>query len=215
VHFSSPVTAIEAEADATWVVRTATRTVRAQHVVNAAGGWSSETAALAGISAPVVHSKRNVYASAAGAVDRVIPMTCDMATGVYMRTDGDRLLFGLSNPRQTDGYDTAVDWGWLETLLSIATERFPWLADLPLDTKACWAGTYENTPDAKPLIGPEPTAPGWIHACGFSGHGVMQAPEVGRLVAEQVTDGAITSLDVRSMGPERFAGGIRWLDMVI
>lgn len=215
VHLSSTVTAIETGADDTWVVRTPTRTVRAQHVVNAAGGWSSETAALAGISAPVVHSKRNVYASAAGAVDRVIPMTCDMATGVYLRSDGDRLLFGLSNPHQSDGYDTEVDWAWLEDLLGIASRRFPWFADLPLDSRACWAGTYENTPDAKPLIGPEPSAPGWIHACGFSGHGVMQAPEVGRLVAEQVTNGAITSLDVSSMGPQRFADGILGLDMVI
>jgi sarcosine oxidase subunit beta len=215
VQLGSAVTGIETDADGTWVVRTATRTVQAQHVVNAAGGWSSETAALAGISAPVVHSKRNVYASAAGAVDRVIPMTCDMATGVYLRSDGDRLLFGMSNPRQADGYDTEVDWDWLETLLSVASERFPWLSDLPLDYRACWAGTYENTPDAKPLIGPEPSAPGWIHACGFSGHGVMQAPEVGRLVAEQVTDGAITSLDLTPMSPQRFAGGIRGLDMVI
>jgi sarcosine oxidase subunit beta len=209
------VTGIERDTDGTWVVRTGMRTVRARHVVNAAGGWSSETAALAGISAPVVHSKRNVYASASGAADRVLPMTCDMATGVYLRSDGDRVLFGLSNPRQTDGYDTEVDWGWLEVLLGIAENRFPWLADLPLDSRACWAGTYENTPDAKPLLGPEPSAPGWIHACGFSGHGVMQAPEVGRLVAEQVSQGAITSLDVSSMSPQRFAGGTRALDMVI
>jgi sarcosine oxidase subunit beta len=215
VHFGDAVTAIEHDTDGTWVVRTAMRTVRARHVVNAAGGWSSETAALAGISAPVVHSKRNVYASASGAADRILPMTCDMATGVYLRSDGDRVLFGLSNPRQTDGYDTEVDWGWLEVLLGIAENRFPWLADLPLDSRACWAGTYENTPDAKPLLGPEPSAPGWIHACGFSGHGVMQAPEVGRLVAEQVSRGAITSLDVSSMSPQRFAGGTRALDMVI
>jgi sarcosine oxidase subunit beta len=215
VHFGSAVTRIERDIDGTWVVRTGMRTVRARHVVNAAGGWSSETAALAGISAPVVHSKRNVYASASGAADRVLPMTCDMATGVYLRSDGDRILFGLSNPRQTDGYDTEVDWDWLEVLLGIAEKRFPWLADLPLDSRACWAGTYENTPDAKPLLGPEPSAPGWIHACGFSGHGVMQAPEVGRLVAEQVSQGAITSLDVSSMSPQRFAGGIRALDMVI
>jgi sarcosine oxidase subunit beta len=130
VHFGSAVTGIERDTDDTWVVRTGMRTVRARYVVNAAGGWSSETAALAGISAPVVHSKRNVYASASGAADRVLPMTCDMATGVYLRSDGDRVLFGLSNPRQTDGYDTEVDWGWLEVLLGIAENRFPWLADL-------------------------------------------------------------------------------------
>ncbi|MCW2866792.1 MAG: dependent oxidoreductase [Marmoricola sp.] len=215
VHFDSPVTAITSRPDGSWVVHTATRTVHAQHVVNAAGGWSAETAAMVGIDAPVVHSKRNVYASAARADQPAVPMTCDMATGVYMRSDGDRLLFGLSNPRQADGYDTQVDWEWLETLLETAGARFPWLADVPLDFKACWAGTYENTPDAKPLLGPDPSAPTWIHACGFSGHGVMQAPEVGRLVAEQVTTGAITSLDLSPMSVERFASGVEWLDMVI
>ena len=189
VRMASPVTGIAARADGGWEVRTAARSVLAQHVVNAAGGWSAETAALAGLSVPVVHSKRNVYATASGAVDHDIPMTCDMATGVYMRSDGDRLLFGGTRPGQPDGYDTKVDWDWLEVLLGIASERFPWLADMPLDTRACWAGTYENTPDHRPLLGPEPSAPGWIHAGGFSGHGVMQAPEVGRLVAEQVTCG--------------------------
>jgi sarcosine oxidase subunit beta len=217
LHLGSAVTGIEAQTDGSWMVRTATGLVRSQHVVNAAGGWSSQTAALAGISAPVVHSKRNVYATASGALDQVLPMTCDMTTGAYLRTDGDRLLFGMAKPGQVDGYDTSVDWDWLEGLLEIASGRFPWLADLPLDRKACWAGTYENTPDAMPLLGPEPSAPGWIHACGFSGHGVMQAPEVGRLVAEQVSNGAITSLDVSSMGPHRFVGdsGTRRLDMVL
>jgi sarcosine oxidase subunit beta len=45
----------------------------------------------------------------------------------------------------------------------------------------------------------------------------MQAPEVGRLVAEQVSHGAITSLDVTPLGPERFAGrnGTHGLDMVL
>lgn len=217
VHLNSAVTGIESLADGTWVVRTAKRALHAHHVVNATGGWSSQTAALAGISAPVVHSKRNVYATASGAVDRPIPMTCDMGTGVYLRSDGDRLLFGMARPGQADGYDTEVDWDWLESVLDIATQRFPWLANLPLDSRACWAGTYENTPDAKPLIGPEPSAPGWIHASGFSGHGVMQAPEVGRLVAEQVTQGAITSLDVTPLGPQRFerGSGTRRLDTVL
>jgi sarcosine oxidase subunit beta len=218
VHLRSPVTAIRTLDDGTWEVSTPTRTVRAQHVVNAAGGWSGETAALAGLSVPVVHSKRNVYATASGAVNRDIPLTCDMGTGVYLRSEGDRVLFGATRPGQADGYDTQVDWDWLEGLLGIASERFPWLADLPLDTRACWAGTYENTPDRMPLLGPEPSAPGWIHASGFSGHGVMQAPEVGRLVAAQVTTGAITSVDVTCMSAERFSGegaAVRGLDMVI
>jgi sarcosine oxidase subunit beta len=206
VHLGSPVTGVDRLPDGAWRLTTPTGAVVAQHVVNAAGGWSAETAALAGLVAPVVHSRRNVYASASGAVDRDLPLTCDMTTLAYLRSEGDRVLFGGTRPGQEDGYDTRVDWDWLEGLLGVASVRFPWLADLPLDRRACWAGTYENTPDRLPLLGPDQTAPTWIHACGFSGHGVMQAPEVGRLVAEQVATGAVTGLDLSPMDPGRFSG---------
>lgn len=183
----SPVTRVEALGDGSWELHTPSCTVVAQHVVNAAGGWGAETAALAGLDIPVVHSKRNVYATVAGAFDRDFPLTCDMRTGVYLRSEGGRVLFGGTRPGQEEGYDTRVDLEWQEGLLTLAYKCFPWLADLPLDRLACWAGTYENTPDHMPLLGPDPGAPTWIHACGFSGHGVMQAPEVGRLIAEQIS----------------------------
>jgi sarcosine oxidase subunit beta len=205
VHLGSPVTAVDPLPDGAWELTTPSGPVVAQHVVNAAGGWSAETAALAGLVAPVVHSRRNVYASASGSVDRDLPLTCDMSTLAYLRSEGDRVLFGGTRPGQEDGYDTRVDWDWLEGLLGVVTVRFPWLAELPLDRRACWAGTYENTPDRLPLLGPDPTAPTWIHACGFSGHGVMQAPEVGRLVAEQVATGATTGVDLSPLDPGRFS----------
>lgn len=208
VRLGTPVTGALARPDGSWLLSTPNGAVLAQHVVNAAGGWSGETSALAGLDAPVVHSRRNVYASAAGAVDRDLPLTCDMSTLAYLRSEGDRVLFGGTRPGQEDGYSTLVDWDWLEGLLEVASERFPWLADLPLDRRACWAGTYENTPDHLPLLGPHPTAPTWVQACGFSGHGVMQAPEVGRLVAEQVTTGTMTGLDLSPMDPARFAGDV-------
>ena len=208
VRLGTPVTAARARPDGSWLLSTPTGSIVGQHVVNAAGGWSGETSALAGLSAPVVHSRRNVYATAAGAVDRDLPLTCDMTTLVYLRSEGDRVLFGGTRPGEQDGYSTQVDWDWMEGLLEVASERFPWLAELPLDRRACWAGTYENTPDHLPLLGPDPTAPTWVQACGFSGHGVMQAPEVGRLVAEQVTTGAMTGLDLSPMDPGRFAGDL-------
>jgi sarcosine oxidase, subunit beta len=89
-------------------------------------------------------------------------------------------------------------------VLEIAVARFPWLAGLPLDRAACWAGTYENSPDHHGILGADPAAATWINACGFSGHGLMQAPEIGRLAAEQVTRGAITSIDASALRIERF-----------
>jgi sarcosine oxidase subunit beta len=188
-----------------WTVTAGERPIRATHVVNAAGGWAGELAGLADLSVPVVHSRRNIYATAPGAYDRQVPMTIDLGTGVFVRTEGPRLLFGGARPDQADGYDVTVDWPWMEAVLEQAVARFPWLADLPLDRTGCWAGTYEITPDHHGVLGADPSAPGWVNACGFSGHGLMQAPEIGRLVAEQVVEGAITSVDASALRLERFA----------
>ncbi|HUA31507.1 MAG TPA: FAD-dependent oxidoreductase, partial [Streptosporangiaceae bacterium] len=209
VRFGHRVTAIARENDgADWTVTAGGQTVQARHLVNAAGGWAGEVAALAGLTVPVTHSRRNIYATAPGALDRLnigpLPMTIDLGTGVYVRSEGPRLLFGAARPDQPDGYDVSVDWPWMESVLALAVPRFPWLEDLPLDRAGCWAGTYENSPDHHGILGPDPAAPTWVHACGFSGHGLMQAPEIGRLVAEQVTTGAITSLDTAPLRPDRF-----------
>jgi sarcosine oxidase subunit beta len=216
VLFRHPVSAIT-ESGGGWRVAAGGARFRAQYVVNAAGGWAGEVAALAGLTVPVVHSRRNIYATAPGALTAPLPMTIDLGTGVYVRSEGPRLMFGRSRPDQADGYDTSVDWPWMESVLALAVARFPWLADLPLDRAACWAGTYENSPDHHGILGAHPTAPAWINACGFSGHGLMQSPEIGRLVAEQIQAGAITSLDTSALRLERFAaasGGRERLGLV-
>jgi sarcosine oxidase subunit beta len=208
VRFSAPVTAVEPDGDG-WRVTVGDSAVRARHVVNAAGGWAGELAALAGLDVPVVHSRRNIYASAAGALDAVLPMTIDVASGVFVRSEGPRLLFGAANPAQPDGYRTDVDWPWMESVLARGVDRFPWLAELPLDRAACWAGTYENTPDLHGILGAHPDAPSWVNACGFSGHGLMQGPQIGRLVAEEIVDGGAHSHDIAPLRLERFADATR------
>ena len=204
VRFRRPVTSAS-RVGSGWVVRAGPDEIAAAVVVNAAGGWAAQTAALARLTVPVVHSRRNIYASAADALGRRLPMTIDLASGVYLRSEGDRLLFGGPASPRAAGYSTEVDWPWLEEVLLLGVPRFGWLADLPLDRSAAWAGTYEMTPDNQGILGPHPDAPAWFNACGFSGHGFMQAPEIGRLVAEEVTVGEITSTDVTPLRIERFA----------
>jgi sarcosine oxidase subunit beta len=206
VHFRRRVIGLDAHADGSWTVRAGELTLRAQHVVNAAGGWAGEVAALAGLDVPVVHSRRNVYSSAPGALPAPLPMTVDFTSGFYLRSEGPRLLFGGARPDEADGYRTDVDWPWMEQLLELGSRRFPWLVDVPLDRAGCWAGTYENTPDHHGILGAAGEAPTWVNACGFSGHGMMQAPEIGRLAAEQVVTGAITSVDAAPLRLDRFAG---------
>jgi sarcosine oxidase subunit beta len=204
VLFGSRVTGIAAAAGG-WQVTAGRHRITATSVVNAAGGWAGELAALAGLDVPVVHSRRNIYSCAPHALAAAVPMTVDLGTGVYVRTDGSRLLFGAGRLDQPDGYDTSIDWPWMESVLERAEQRFPWLTELPLDRTGCWAGTYENTPDHHGILGADPAAPGWVNACGFSGHGLMQAPEIGRLVAEQIVDGRIGSVDATALELGRFA----------
>jgi len=204
VRFRHAVTSLD-RATPGWVVRTGPEEFAAGLVVNAAGGWAGQVAALAGLEVPVVHSRRNIYASAPGALDRTLPMTIDLASGVYVRTEGDRLLFGGPASPHSAGYSTEVDWAWMEEVLYRGIPRFPWLAELPLDRAASWAGTYEMSPDSQGILGPHPDAPAWFNACGFSGHGFMQAPEIGRLVAEEVVTGQISSVDVTPLRIQRFS----------
>jgi sarcosine oxidase, subunit beta len=207
VRFRRPVTSA-GRAGSGWVVRAGPDEVAAAVVVNAAGGWAGQTAALAGLTVPVVHSRRSIFAGAPGAPGapgKRLPMTIDLASGVYLRSEGDRLLFGGPASPRSAGYSTEVDWPWLEEVLRLGVRRFGWLADLPLDRSAAWAGTYEMTPDHQGILGPYPDAPAWFNACGFSGHGFMQAPEIGRLVAEEVVTGEVTSTDVTPLRIERFA----------
>ncbi|MDA8435302.1 MAG: FAD-dependent oxidoreductase [Actinomycetales bacterium] len=204
VRFRRPVTAVRPAGD-DLVVEAGRDEIHAGVVVNAAGGWSGEVASLAGVEVPVHHSRRSIFASAARAVPGRRPMTIDMATGVFLRSEGERLLFGGPPSPRHLGYSTAVDWPWMEELLALGVESFPWLADLPLDRSACWGGTYEMSPDHQGILGRHPEVPALYNACGFSGHGLMQSPVLGELVAEDVVDGVITSLDVAPLRIERFA----------
>jgi len=208
VRFRHAVTSLE-RAAAGWVVSAGPEEFAAGLVVNAAGGWAGQVAALAGLDVPVAHSRRNIYAGAPGAFGRRLPMTIDLASGTYLRSEGDRLLFGGPPSPRSAGYSTQVDWPWMEEVLRLGVPRFPWLAELPLDRAASWAGTYEMSPDSQGILGPDPDVPAWFNACGFSGHGFMQSPEIGRLVAEEVVTGRVASTDVTPLRIQRFSQAAR------
>lgn len=205
VHFQQPISAIERLGDE-WALSTPEGALRARYVVNAAGGWAGEVAAMAKLDVPVEHIRRMIFASAAGALDRQVPMTIDVRTGFYLRSEGSRLLMGCANPDEKPGYTTRMDWKWLEPALEFGVRRFPWLAEVPIDNAASWAGTYEVTADHRPFLGAMPESPTWINACGFSGHGVMQAPMVGQVTAEEVLDGRAAAVDIDPLRIDRLAG---------
>jgi sarcosine oxidase, subunit beta len=189
-----------------WVVLTNKGRLEGDVVVNAAGAFSGEVGQRAGLDIPVLPYRRNIYATApAPNFPHPTPLIIDMTTGVYLRSEGERFIFGLSNHDEVAGDNQAVDWAWLEHTLDLALPRFPFLENAGLDRKACWAGLYEITPDHIPILGRMPNAENFYNACGFSGHGVQHAPATGFILSEEILDGAAHTFDISDFRYERFA----------
>jgi sarcosine oxidase subunit beta len=87
----------------------------------------------------------------------------------------------------------------------MAVEVFPPLEEA--DLRYRWCGLYEMSPDRHPVIGPAPGVEGFYLANGFSGHGFQHAPIVGKLLAELIVEGAAQTVDVSSLGLDRFIEG--------
>ncbi len=186
-------------------VRTPVGEVRSERTVICAGPWAALVAALGGVDVPIVPSRRHVFVTdALAAIRRGMPMTIDFHTSFYFHPEGDGALFGMSDPVEPAGFGTVVDWGFLDRVSAVAARRWPPLLDARV--KTAWAGLYELTPDSQPLVGPFAGTPGlWIGA-GFSGHGFMMAPVVGRWLADwMLGDGPPVEMGV--FDPGRFASG--------
>jgi sarcosine oxidase, subunit beta len=130
-----------------------------------------------------------------------LPMVVEAESGFHFRrVDGGlRLAMGESQLRW--GTDAQVDEGLVEDWLGRLVARYPSAAGVAVARS--WAGLYDMTPDAHPVIGW--VTDGVYAACGFSGHGFMQAPAVGKAVAEELLDGEPT-LDLTPYRLERFSG---------
>lgn len=186
-----------------WRVEAVNGIFEATYLVNAAGCWAGEVAMRAGLEVPIHPVRRLVYTTAPTSWNHNYPLTIDMESGFYLRSEGNRILFGRSNPNELPGFIEGIDWDWLEPTLQVGMARFPWMAETKLDHHACWWGYYEVTPDHNPILGRLPSAENWINAAGFSGHGVQQAPMVGKLIAEEIVLGKAQSVDIDDLRIDR------------
>jgi len=130
-----------------------------------------------------------------------LPMVVEEESGFHFRRRRDTLRLALPETAPRWGAEEVVDEAIVEDKRRRLAHRFPPAADAPL--VRAWAGLYDMTPDAHPIIGW--VADGVYAACGFSGHGFMQSPAVGRSVAEELL-GLAPTVDLSPYRLERFAG---------
>ena len=111
----------------------------------------------------------------------------------------------MGDPNERPGFDTTVSWEFLEEVTRVAIQRLPRLAEAGI--AHAWAGLYEITPDAMPIIGAADEVNGFYMINGFSGHGFQHSPAAGRILAEIICDGAAVVDDTSPFAFERFASG--------
>lgn len=197
-------------------VDTTRGSIDAPVVIDAAGPWAGRVARLAGLDLPVEPLRRHIFlaqpegggswddAAHWGRVPRSRVMVIDFETTLYFHREGARLLFGMADPSEQPGFDTSVRWDFLPEVIGAARRRLPALGDA--EVTHAWAGLYEMTPDAMPVIGPVPALEGFYVVAGFSGHGFQHSPAAGRLVADLVA-GRNPGFDLTPFAFERFARG--------
>lgn len=206
VRLGTEAIAIDAPDGAVREVRTADGAIATPVVVNAAGPWAGTIAETAGVRLPLEPIPRMVLTTGAfpGAPLRRT-LVIDAATSYYFHKEGDGVLTGMGGHDEHASFSTDVDHRFIEEeLLPTAMRVFP-----PIELAgiaSMWSGLYEMTPDRHPIIGPSPVG-GLFLANGFSGHGFQHAPVVGKLLAELIVDGAARTVDITSLGLDRFERG--------
>ena len=165
-------------------------------LVVAAGPWSGELAEL-----PIRPLARQLLETEPLELPERLPMVVEAETGFHFRRRGDRLVIAMADSAPRWGTDTSVDESVFDDRLGRLAHRYPAAAGTHIDR--AWAGLYDMTPDAHPIVGR--IAEGIYAACGFSGHGFMQSPAVGAALAELILEGE-TSYDLSPFALERFEG---------
>lgn len=178
-------------------------------VVNAAGPMAESVALMAGIPGlPVKPRKRIVYRVHCRTQIQGAPLTID-PSGVYFRPEGRDFLCGTSPPthQDPDTMDLEMEFGLFEEIVwPTLAKRVPAFEALKLSSS--WAGHYAvNTIDQNAIVGPHPEIRNFFLANGFSGHGLQQAPGIGRAVSEFIRFGEFRTLNLSRFGFHRFAEG--------
>jgi sarcosine oxidase subunit beta len=139
-----------------------------------------------------------------------LPMVLEAETGFHFRRAGRSLRLAMNEPTPRWTAREEVDKALVEDWRERIERRYPAAAGAPV--ARAWAGLYDMTPDAHPIIGW--VGDGVYAACGFSGHGFMQSPAVGKAVAEELLDGA-SSFDLTPYRIERFEDGTVFPEEVV
>jgi sarcosine oxidase subunit beta len=179
--------------------------------VIAAGAYSAEVGDGFGVDLPVRPLCRQlIRTKPLPALAETLPMMLESETAFHFRRREESLVLAMPDPSPRWGFAEEVDESLVPDRLERLVHRFPSAAGI--EVERAWAGLYDMTPDAHPIIGC--IGDGLYAACGFSGHGFMQSPAVGLALAEEILRGE-PSVDLSPYSLARFAGAAVFPEEVV
>jgi dimethylglycine dehydrogenase len=201
IHRFTPVTGTEQQPEGTWIVRTTKGDIRTPVVVNAAGLWAREVAALAGIELPLIPTEHQYFVTETiaevAALDRRLPSVADRDGEYYLRQEGQGLLvgdyekdvrfWGEEGTPQGFGHELfADDLERIEDNMMRAIDRVPVVGTAGI--KRVINGPMIWSPDSNALFGPVPELKGYF-CCNGIIPGFSQSGGLGSLTAEWIVTG--------------------------
>jgi sarcosine oxidase subunit beta len=200
------VTGISVQSNRVRGIRTRIGEIDTPVVVNAAGPWAAQVGSMAGVDIPVVPVRRQIAVTTPiPNLPSNFPFVIDFARNLYFHREGLSILTGMSNLNEPPGFDQHVDREWELVHFDAAMARMPLLERVGVSNR--WAGLYEVSPDAHPILGRVSELEGFYCINGFSGHGFMHGPACGLLLAEEILDGKAHTLDITPLRLSRFREG--------
>jgi len=197
-------TAIETRGRSITRVMTDRGSIRTSVVVNAAGALSPEVARLVGIELPT-RPHRHEICSSEPLKPWLKPLVADLTDGLYFsQSTRGEIVGGIGNERVPAGADQGSSYRFLALYARSLTRACPLLGSVKILRQ--WAGLYDISPDANPIVGPVDALDGFFLVSGFMGHGFMMAPVVGKLLAQHVAQGTPLAVFER-WNLRRFAEG--------
>ena len=136
------------------------------------------------------------------------PIVADVPAGLSARPDaGNLTLIGVGEGEQADpdSYNQGVDMAVVEESFANLVKRMPAMSQALF--RGGWSGLFTTTPDWHPILDRVEGIEGLYCAVGFSGHGFKLSPMIGAAMAELVTEGRATTIDISMLGLDRFSTG--------
>jgi sarcosine oxidase subunit beta len=184
-------------------VKTSNGEIKTDVVINAAGAWSKQIAEMVDIKLPNKPFRKEILVT-----ERVSPifdsMVISFKDGIYFsQQEEGQILGGIPIPNEKPGYFTVPTFDFLHHMSETLARYAPPLKYINVIRQ--WAGYYDVTPDAQPIIGEVEGVKGFIQCNGFSGHGFMLSPMVTKILTEYIVDRKTPQI-LKNLNLNRFKG---------